>query len=528
MDAAALAAATPSDAIALAKQLGGSLVATGKASTATDLLHVHAASGLLNDSERASLMDYLDAAFTTKQQQEIRATQTKELKKVSTTNNDLRLTVTEDQLVELLEGGEETVARLAQYFNGPYDTIRLRRVEADLDKQEQHHQSVQFHTDFSKRTMQIALNGDAEYGGGKLVFATADGFVCPERPAGAATIHCGSVVHGVTHLESGVRYGLFFCNTPSSSSPLSAVPPSTAGVGAAAAGAGAGAESLGFLIVPTMVQFEFFKVASSFLETTTDATLEDCAGQYARFFKAMVHAKQRDCANTINSNANDNDHGNGSSNDAEYSQRDVAPSHSFEVELMWRTHMLHPRVYAQACAAIAEEYTGTTTTTSAAPAILVDHYPRDVLAYTTSSDADGFADHGGVCYTNIVESMGLDLVAAVRRQQQFMQTILTDTAAADNLKKGTGLCAVVTAVVTEYAHFLLDVRNGGGEDLAPPTPLVDLVWHTHQQMPAAYAADCIRIVGMYLDHDDNVDDARQSEAEVRAAVAVASRGAMLV
>lgn len=66
---------------------------------------------------------------------------------------------------------------------------------------------------------------------------------------------------------------------------------------------------------------------------------------------------------------------------------------------------------------------------------------------------------------------------------------------------------------------------GGGGDLAPPTLLVDMVWHTHQQMPAKYAADCIRIVGMFLDHDDDVDDARQSEADVRAAVAVASRAA---
>lgn len=528
VDAAALAAAPPSDAVALAKQLGGSL-ATGTASARTDdLLHVRAAPGLLSICERASLVDYLDAAFAAKQQQQPTATQPKELKKVDATTNvlDLRLTVTEEQLAALLDGGKDTVARLAQYFNGPYDTIRLRRVKASSDDHEQQHQSVHFHTDFSKRTMQVVLNGDTEYGGGKLVFATADGFVCPERPAGATTIHCGSVVHGVTQLMSGVRYGLFFCSTLSSSPPLAALSQgnvvthlSSSAGSSAGAGAGAGAsadvESLGFLTAPAAAQVEFFKVASGFLEMATDAALEGFAEQYARFFEAMVYDQQ---ASQANANVNDNAVDNASSNTAESNQIDSAPLHSFEVELMWRTHMLHPRLYAEACVVIAEEHTGATT---AAAADLVDHYPCDVSAYTTpGADALDGADHGSGCYNNVVGSLGLDLVAAVRRQQQFMQTILL---AESTGKTGAGFDAAVSAAVNEYAHFLVDVRNGGGEDLAPPTPLVDLVWHTHQQMPAKYAVDCIRIVGMSLDHDDDVEDARQSAAEMRAAVAVASR-----
>lgn len=524
VDTAALAAATPSDSIALAKELGGSL-ATGTASaTIDDLLHVRAAPDLLNDSERASLMDYLDAAFTAKQQQPTAATQSKELKLGATTNVlDLRLTVTEEQLAALLGGGKDTVARLAQYFNGPYNTIRLRRAEAGSDEHEQQHRSVHFHTDFSKRTMQIALNGDTEYGGGKLVFATADGFVCPERPAGAVTIHCGSVVHGVTQLESGVRYGLFFCSTPSS--PSLAVPSQDSNAAAAAAaaavgsgssaGSGAGVESLGFLTAPAVAQFEFFKVASGFLEIATGAALKGVAERYARFFEAMVRAQQ---AGRANANINDNAVDSASSNNAETSQTDAAPLHSFEVELMWRTHMLHPRVYAKACAAIAEEHTGATTTAAAA---LVDHYPCDASAYTTvGAGAIDDADHGSGCYDNVVGSLGLDLVAAVRRHLQFMQTILL---AESTGKTGAGFDAAVSAAVNEYALFLVDVRNGGGEDLAPPTPLVDLVWHTHQQMPAKYAADCNRIVGMFLDHDDDVEDARQFEAAVRTANAVASR-----
>jgi hypothetical protein len=85
--------------------------------------------------------------------------------------------------------------------------------------------------------MQVALNGDEEYVGGRLIYAyykrdlsskhqkstsnsdpdknlndcdeTATFFV-PPRPAGSVTVHTNKVVHGVTTLHSGVRYGLFF------------------------------------------------------------------------------------------------------------------------------------------------------------------------------------------------------------------------------------------------------------------------------------------------------------------------------
>ena len=70
---------------------------------------------------------------------------------------------------------------------------------------------VAFHCDFSRRTMQVALNDPVEYDGGLLVFATPQGFVAPARNAGAYTIHNHKSVHGVTSLTRGVRYGLFLC-----------------------------------------------------------------------------------------------------------------------------------------------------------------------------------------------------------------------------------------------------------------------------------------------------------------------------
>jgi hypothetical protein len=46
------------------------------------------------------------------------------------------------------------------------------------------------------------------------VYATCAGFVVPRRPAGSLTIHSGSIVHGVSALESGVRYGLLIEGMP--------------------------------------------------------------------------------------------------------------------------------------------------------------------------------------------------------------------------------------------------------------------------------------------------------------------------
>eukprot|EP00957_Ditylum_brightwellii_P160668 12231886-Ditylum_brightwellii.AAC.1 len=65
--------------------------------------------------------------------------------------------------------------------------------------------------------MQVALNEEDEYGGGLVVFCTADdGFVIAPRPAGSYSIHTHHIVHGVSALTRGVRYSLFLCNTSTS------------------------------------------------------------------------------------------------------------------------------------------------------------------------------------------------------------------------------------------------------------------------------------------------------------------------
>ena len=55
-----------------------------------------------------------------------------------------------------------------------YSQIKLRRTEAQTSAH-----CIAFHLDYSRRTMQVPLNGATEFEGGQLVYATADGLTRP-------------------------------------------------------------------------------------------------------------------------------------------------------------------------------------------------------------------------------------------------------------------------------------------------------------------------------------------------------------
>jgi len=103
--------------------------------------------------------------------------------------------------------GIEALERISTFMDNDFNRIVLRRCCAEG-------LCINFHLDNSLKTMQIALNDDTEYVGGRLVFATNDGALyVPHRPTGSVTIHNNTVVHGVSTLHAGVRYGLFFLKT---------------------------------------------------------------------------------------------------------------------------------------------------------------------------------------------------------------------------------------------------------------------------------------------------------------------------
>ena len=74
--------------------------------------------------------------------------------------------------------------------------------------------SIPFHLDSTKRTMQIPLNDPEEYTGGTTVFLLSGGSIhVTDRALGSFTLHNNHVVHGVSPVQSGVRYSLFLLAT---------------------------------------------------------------------------------------------------------------------------------------------------------------------------------------------------------------------------------------------------------------------------------------------------------------------------
>jgi hypothetical protein len=120
-------------------------------------------------------------------------------------DRDLKVLLTNNALSDII--GRTAYTRLARLTGGTHDTILLRRCA-------EHNNVIKFHTDESYKTLQVPLNNESEYEGGKLVYITtgrgnAATLHFPKRPAGSFTLHGNDIAHGVTRLVAGVRYGLF-------------------------------------------------------------------------------------------------------------------------------------------------------------------------------------------------------------------------------------------------------------------------------------------------------------------------------
>jgi small ubiquitin-related modifier len=114
---------------------------------------------------------------------------------------DFKMNLDRDTLVQMVGAG--TVKQLERLYPGSVTKIKVRRCGC-------HGQWIPFHTDHHDLTLQVPLNGDSDYTGGKLIYVTGDGVFAPSRPAGSYTIHDNKILHGVSRLDAGVRYGLFF------------------------------------------------------------------------------------------------------------------------------------------------------------------------------------------------------------------------------------------------------------------------------------------------------------------------------
>lgn len=126
-------------------------------------------------------------------------------------NKDMKLVFGSDDraLFDSLMKEEGAFARLNGYHRTDSKLV-LRRSEGPLDG------CIAFHCDggYARDTVQITLNDDSEYEGGRLVFYSPDvGLQMHKRPAGTFTKHPPKAMHGVTRLVSGKRYSLFVVDT---------------------------------------------------------------------------------------------------------------------------------------------------------------------------------------------------------------------------------------------------------------------------------------------------------------------------
>jgi hypothetical protein len=158
-------------ATALIQNLGASLT--------SGFLHIE--DEMLNYEERKKLISYTDAHFDG--------------------SSDFKLYLAPSELEHLV--GAARYEYLSSKMGNNFSEIVLRRVE-------DHGHAINFHTDYSHKTMQIMLSEQNDYDGCNLVFATGSGFEKPTRMPGQATIHDNSILHGVTVMKSGVRHSLFF------------------------------------------------------------------------------------------------------------------------------------------------------------------------------------------------------------------------------------------------------------------------------------------------------------------------------
>jgi hypothetical protein len=162
---------------------------------------------LLSTTARRALIERLDTAAAAKRDALNNTGPSPNTGAAEINSSDLKLDLCKAELQLLV--GKAAAARIGALFGGRYNQIKLRRTASAAG------QCIAFHLDHSIRTMQVPLNDPREYDGGRVIFALANGSLLrPEREVGGATLHNNGVVHGVTEITRGVRYGLFFLLVP--------------------------------------------------------------------------------------------------------------------------------------------------------------------------------------------------------------------------------------------------------------------------------------------------------------------------
>jgi hypothetical protein len=166
----------------------GVIEALGSASD-KEAFSFHSSNQTINFDECRDLIAYMENAW----------------KNTSQTQVDFKILLTKKDLNGIIS--PDSIKKLADLMDGDFNKIYLRRTQPS-------NKIINFHTDYSLKTLRVVLNED--YEGGLLIFATNKGFLTPSARIGYADTHNHTIPHGVTKIENGVRYALFFLREPES------------------------------------------------------------------------------------------------------------------------------------------------------------------------------------------------------------------------------------------------------------------------------------------------------------------------
>ena len=150
---------------------------------------------------------------------------------------------------------------------------------------------------------------------------------------------------------------------------------------------------------------------------------------------------------------------------------------TFAAEFAWRTHLLHPVAYVQACQAVNQL------------SRVVEHSPEATASY---------ADYAVQTRTEDQTCPGwldIDLIGAMRHQEGFMRTMVANRTHFETE-------SAVRRAIVEYNEFMSKFNHSQQD--REPTPMVDMIWHTHMQFPQRYATECRHLAGTFVDHHDDI------------------------
>ncbi|KAI8141554.1 hypothetical protein BJV82DRAFT_168881 [Fennellomyces sp. T-0311] len=122
----------------------------------------------------------------------------------------------------------------------------------------------------------------------------------------------------------------------------------------------------------------------------------------------------------------------------------------------------------------------------------------DIRIY--SAYAKEFAGIIRSTYENNPTRLSLDLVQAMHRQREFIQTMVTKIAP----KWSNPLELEIPNAIRDYHDFLLLIKSQSTSATILPTWSVDMVWHVHMLHFSKFRELTIRDLGRMLNHDNNI------------------------